>query len=112
MSEILYSDKIIEIQEDGILLKNFFPVLWHRKVLFTEISFIKILTPTLLNGKYRFSGSGDFKSWFNVDNSRHKREKIFLVFRENKWWRFGFTAEDNEAVIANLKDKVDLIFEA
>ncbi len=107
----IYSDKVIEIQSDGILLKNFFPVFWHRKISFNDIDFIKVLLPNTLNGKYRYYGTGDFKNWYNVDNQRHTREKLFLIFRPKKWWRFGFSAEDTTAVINLLKEKVDLVFE-
>lgn len=108
MNEPLYKDKIIEIHSDGILLKNLFPLLWNPKIIFKDIEYIEIHKPDLRSGKYRISGTGDFKSWFNLDFNRPKRDKIFLIYRYKKWWRYGFTSLDSNKAIELLKTKVDL----
>ena len=112
MNKILYSDEIIEIHSGGIVLRNIFPVLWNPKVLYEDILYIKVMEPTLSSGKYRISGTGDFRNWFNVDTHRPSRDKIFLIHRRNKWWRYGFTCENSREVINLLHDKIKLIVES
>lgn len=84
MNNALYFDKIIEIHDDSIVLKNFFPGMSNRKIVYKDIDHIKVLVPNVWNGKYRISGTGDFRSWFNVDGKRPKRDKLFLIFRKKK----------------------------
>ena len=106
---ILYSDRLIEIRNDSILFHNYyFPIAAAKAVKFDEIETIFIKQPTMLNGKYRYWGSGDFIHWFPLDTKRSKRDIIFILLRKNKTIKIGFTVEDSEKVIGLLKDKVTL----
>jgi hypothetical protein len=106
---ILYSDRLVEIRNDSILFHNYyFPIPNAKSVKFDEIEKIIMVKPTILNGKYRYWGSGDFKHWFPLDSRRRKRNIIFILHRKNKTIKIGFTVEDSEMVIGLLKEKVTL----
>jgi len=107
---ILYADKLVEIRNGYILFHNYyFPIPTSKSVTFDEIEKIFMLKPTLINGKYRYWGSGDFIHWFPLDLRRSKRDVIFMLHRKNKKVKIGFTVEDSEKVEGLLKDKVQLI---
>ena len=106
---ILYTDGLIEIRNDSILFRNYyFPIPTAKTVKFDEIETIFMAEPTIINGKYRYWGSGDFIRWFPLDSRRSKRDIIFILHRKNKKIKIGFTVEDSEKVIGLLKDKVIL----
>ena len=71
----------------------------------SEIERIEIKEPTLLNGKHRIHGSGDFKTWFPRDGKRPSRDKIFIIILSNKRRRIGFTVEDSDKIITIFKAK-------
>jgi hypothetical protein len=74
-------------------------------VPFGEIEKIVVKKPSIWNGRFRFHGTGDFKTWFPKDFKRYKRDKIFVAFIRNKWWRIGFTVENSDAVIKVLQER-------
>jgi hypothetical protein len=97
--EVLYQDSLVEIKEGSMILKNYyFPLMSSKNILFKDIGRIEIKEPTLMSGKWRIQGTGDFKTWYALDSSRPKRDKIFLIIYKNKWMRSGFTVEDSKKV--------------
>jgi len=92
----LYSDNLIRITEDSLYIDGF--LLGSKCVPFSRIKTIKMLKPTIWNGKYRIVGTGNFQTWFPSDGSRPSRDVIFVVLMHGKWIRYGFTAEDSAAV--------------
>jgi len=106
---ILYSDKLIEISNDAITLrKYYFPTFSKKIVKISEIEKIVIKKPTLMTGKFRLWGTGDFFHWFPLDQHRTKREVIFFLSMKNKKIKIGFTVEDSAKVIEILKEKLAL----
>ncbi len=102
-TEILYQDSLMEIERNHITPKNYyFPSMSSKKILFTSVEKINVYKPSLLRGKWRIQGTGDFRTWYPADSSRYKRDKIFLIIYKNKWMRSAFTVED--------LDKVEEIF--
>lgn len=103
---LLYSDKLIDISDEYITLKNYyFPFLSSKKIPLQRIELIEAKVPVMANGKYRYWGSGDFRTWYPLDSRRSSRDKIFIIRFINKWCRDGFTAEDSEKVENILKLK-------
>jgi len=94
--QYLYSDSLIRITEDALHIDGF--LLGSKCVPFSRIKTIKILKPTIWNGKFRIVGTGDFRTWFPSDGLRSSRDMIFVVLMHGKWIRYGFTAEDSAAV--------------
>jgi hypothetical protein len=103
--KIIYSDSLVEIKDNSILFRRYSFFERDRLVLFSDIEKIAVKKATIWNGKFRFHGTGDFKTWFSKDFQRHKRDKIFVACILNKWWRIGFTAEDSDAVIRIFRGK-------
>jgi hypothetical protein len=104
-SDIIYSDKLVTITEEYIHFNNYHFPSGSRRVNFSEIGSISVKKPTLLNGKYRYHGTGDFRTWFPLDWERHTRDKIFLIGFPKKIQRIGFTVEDSARVAEILKQK-------
>ena len=92
----LYSDNLIRITEDALHIDGF--LLGSKCIPFSRIKTIKILKPTMWNGKYRIAGTSDLRTWFPSDALRPSRDVIFVVLMHGKWVRYGFTAEDSAVV--------------
>jgi len=94
--ELIYNDNLVEITNDTILLKNYyFPSLKSKVISFESIKNILVKQPTIWTGKWRFQGTGDFKTWFPLDNKRNKRDKIFYIILKHQWMQIGFTVENS-----------------
>ena len=104
-TKVIYSDSLIELTEDSILLRNYYFPFGAKRVHFSEIDHVVLCKPTLWTGKYRFYGTGDFRTWFALDWSRTSRERIFVLRPKRGWWRMGFTTEDCAAVEGVLREK-------
>jgi hypothetical protein len=104
-NSFLYSDKLIEINDDSILFRQYYFPTFSKSVKFSEIEKIIIEEPTLRNGKFRYWGTGDFLHWYPSDFKRSKRDVIYILFRKNKKIRIGFTVENSEMVTEILKGK-------
>ena len=110
--QIIYQDRLIEISTDSILFKNYYyPSLRPRRIPMSAIEKIVTREPGFFSGKWRLHGTGDFKTWYPLDDQRPKRDTLFIVSFAHKWLRIGFTVENSEAVIKILTDK-GLIFRA
>lgn len=103
--QVLYSDRLVEITDDSILFRVYYFPFGSKRVQCSRITRLRVMKPTLLNGKWRFWGTGDFFTWFPLDNRRSKRDRIFLAYLVGGWIRIGFTVEDSDAVIRILGDK-------
>jgi len=97
-TDILYSDKLIEISSNTILFRQYYFPIGARRLNLTDIERVVMRTPTLVTGKYRLQGSAWLRTWFPMDRQRPKRSKIFILILRNKWRRIGFTVEDEAAV--------------
>lgn len=110
LKTVLYSDKLIEISESSIFLRNYyFPTMSGKLIFFEDIERIEVVEPTIVTGKYRYWGSGDFQSWFQYDGFRSRREKIFFIYIKDKKIRPGFTVERTAEVIKILSEKIQLL---
>jgi len=108
MENVLYSDKLIEISERTILIRKYFYPFGPKRVNLTDIETITVYKPSLASGKFRYWGTGNFRTWYPPDN-RAKRDKIFVMKLKKKWWRIGFTVEDSEKVLNILNSNCPLI---
>ena len=104
----LYSDKLIEIDKDSILIRNYYFPFGDKRVRMRDIDVISVDKSKPFSGKYRYVGTGNFRVWFPPDN-RTKRDKVFIIEIQEKWWRVGFTVEDTTSVLLLLKQACRLI---
>jgi len=70
-----------------------------------NIKKVEILEPTVMNGKWRIHGTGDFSTWFPWDSGRPNRDIIFRITLHKGWCRIGFTVEDSASVISIFDEK-------
>ena len=102
---MLYQDSLVEISNESIILKNYyFPGFKERNIAFNSIEKVEAKHPTIWNGKWRFFGTGDIRTWFPLDNARNTRDTIFVIKLKKKWVRSGFTAENSAAVQNILRE--------
>ena len=104
-SEVIYSDKLVEITDDGILFRNYHFPFGSRRAAFSEIDGVVVKEPTWSNGKWRIHGTLDFLTWYPRDWRRPARDRIFFVSFPNRRRRIGFTVEDSQTVTNILRDK-------
>lgn len=101
---LLYRDALVEISEDSILFLNYYYPFGNKRVSFNDVERLLVKVPSIRSGKYRYYGTGDFRTWFPPDD-RTSRDKIFVLIHKSKWWRVGFTVENSREVLALLKTK-------
>ena len=104
-SDLLYSDKLVEITNDGMLFRNYRFPFGSKRIAFSEVDGVVAKEPTLPNGKWRIHGTSNFRTWFPRDWKRPSRDRIFFISFPNKRFRIGFTVEDSQAVENLLDDK-------
>ena len=103
---IIYEDRLIEISNDFIVIKNYyFPLIGSKRVPIDKIQSITAETPSLLKGKYRIWGTGNFATWWPLDFARPARDKVFMINRPGKRIRIGFTVNNSETVLRILEQK-------
>src|SRR5258706_10379651 len=102
---MLYSDGLIDITDDSIVLKRYYFPAGSRRVAFSDIARIASEEPTLLNGEWRLWGTGTFKTWFPLDWRRPIRDRLFFVTLSNGWRRIGFSAENSRRVLEIFRQK-------
>lgn len=105
-NNLIYSDELVDVYENGIQFKRYyFPTSKAKFVKFSDILRIEKKQPTLMNGKLRYWGSGDFITWFPLDWKRPERNAIFFLLLSTQKLRIGFTVENTEAFIEAIEPK-------
>ena len=102
---MLYSDRLVDITDDAILLKRYYFPFGSRRVAFSDIQCIASEEPTVLNGKWRLWGTGTFTTWFPLDWRRPLRDRLFFMSLSNGWTRIGFSVENSRRVLEIFKQK-------
>ena len=102
---VLYSDQLVEITDDAILLRDYYFPFGSKRIRFSQIDDVSVKKPTVWNGKYRIYGSGDLRTWFPPDVKRPLRDRIFVIRSKGRWRRTGFTVEDSQTVEEVLRKK-------
>jgi hypothetical protein len=109
MLNVIYADRLIQVTETSILFKSYYFPSGSKRIELSDIDHVEVIEPTLLSGKWRIHGSGDFRTWFPRDLKRPKRDRLFIIHLRNRWRRIGFTVEDSNRLIDVLKDRKILI---
>ena len=105
MKAIKYKDSLIAINDSSVTFFNYGILGGSRTLNMSDIERIDVLKPDIWTGRYRYHGSGDFRTWFPADYARSKRDAIFIARLKNKRLRIGFTVKNSQEVINILKDK-------
>lgn len=105
-NNLIYTDKLVDVFDNGIRLKEYyFPSAKAKFVKFSDILEIMKKQPTLMNGKWRYWGTGDFMTWFPSDWNRSKRDFIFFIRLTTQRIRIGFTVENSKTFIEAIEIK-------
>ena len=96
---------MVRITDNSILFKRYFFPFGSKSIELSIIDHVEVLKPSLLSGKWRIHGSGDFRTWFPHDSDRPNRDLIFLLHLHDKWRRIGFTVENSGALIDIFKER-------
>ena len=103
---LIYSDALVDVNDNGIYLKNYyFPSTKAKLLKFSDIIQIEKKIPTLRNGKWRYWGTGVLNIWFPLDLNRSKRDCIFFIQLASQRIRVGFTVENTNAFIEAIQTK-------
>ena len=91
--------RIVRITRKHITLNDYyFPSGNARTVSLDDIEWIQIKDATIMNGKWRIHGTGNFKTWFPKDVHRPGSSKIFFAKLKSQWVKIGFTVEHEKEV--------------
>ncbi|MFZ0004344.1 MAG: hypothetical protein WCC86_06850 [Methanoregula sp.] len=94
-----YKDSLVSLNGESITFFRYsFPFGKSRKIAFADIDHITINEPSLVNGKWRIWGSGDFRTWFPLDIHRSSCDKIFIISMKNGGTKIGFSVENSQNV--------------
>ena len=99
----LYKDTLVCISGDSITFFRYSLFLRKKTVPLSEIDHIDVKAPTVMNGKWRLWGTGNFTIWFPLDVSRPSRDRIFIATFRNQRMQIGFTVENSLDVIHILR---------
>ncbi len=103
--ETIYTDSLVTITQTEIIFRHYyFPAGKEKRVALADIERIEVKPSTLLNGKWRIHGTGNFKVWFPRDIHRAGRDRIFFAVLKRQWIDIGFTVEDGNRVEQIFRD--------
>ncbi len=104
--DVIYRDKLVLITVKEIIFHHYyFPTGKDKLVLFSDIECILVKEPSVRNGKWRYHGTGTFKTWFPLDKHRPKRDRIFIADLKSQWVNIGFTVENGERVETIFRER-------
>ena len=107
----LYSDRLVSLTDDALVLKRYYFPYGSRRVELDRVTRVRILRPSLMNGKWRLWGTGTFKIWFPLDLHRPERERVFVMELKGEWRQIGFTVENWEQFRDLLHEHESIHFE-
>jgi hypothetical protein len=107
MKEALYADPMVEIFEDTLILKRYYLLWLGRKVVpFAEIASAAATELKPFNGRFRFQGSDNLKTWWPLDWARPNRRWAFIIRRKNRRSEIGLTVENYDTVLGLFHQKL------
>lgn len=101
--ETLYSDSLVEIDRETICFRKYYFPTGQKKLQIKDIRNIIYYEPNWWSGKYRYWGSGDFRTWCPYDRKRRTRDYMFVLYKKRGWVRIGFTVEDSASFLKVFK---------
>jgi hypothetical protein len=106
MTEALYEDSGLRLDEDGITIRRYyFPLAGSKRIAYSDIQSIKSEQMTWNSGKGRIWGAGDPRYWFPLD-IRRRRKQTLLVLGLGRRVRPCISPDDPARVIGLLRERV------
>lgn len=104
--KVLYHDKYIQIFEDRIKFKAWC-LPWGKKEV--KIGHIKKLYEKKIgafSGKYRISGTSNFRDWFHYDSERPKKDKAIVLETDFKIYKRLWITPEKHVQVINTLNKI------
>lgn len=106
MTEALYEDAGLLLDEDGITIRRYyFPLAAPKRVAYNKIRGVRAKPMSRASGKGRIWGTSNPRYWFPLDGARGSKQTL-LILELGRWVRPCITPEDPDKVIALLKTRV------
>jgi hypothetical protein len=106
VSEALYEDAGLRLDEDEITIRHYyFPWAGPKRIAYGEVRQILTQPMSWLSGKGRLWGASDPRYWFPLDTHRPSK-RILLVLDIGRRVRPCITPDDPDRVIELLRDRV------
>ncbi|WP_179361113.1 hypothetical protein [Nitrosopumilus cobalaminigenes] len=107
MTKTLYTDKHLSIFEDKIRFKSWVLPWGKKDVMISHIRKVSEKKMGLFSGRFRISGSNNFRDWFHFDASRPTKNKAIVLETDYKIYkRLWITPERHVAAFNILKKLV------
>ncbi|MEE3067120.1 MAG: PH domain-containing protein [Actinomycetota bacterium] len=105
MSEALYEDSGLRLDDDGITIRRYyFPLAGAKRIPYSEIRNIKTEEMTFASGGGRIWGATDPRYWFPLDIRRPRKKKL-LILDIGARVHPCITPDDPDRVIELLRDR-------
>jgi hypothetical protein len=106
VSEALYEDAGLRLDEDGITIRRYhFPWAGPKWIGYPEVRQIHAQPMNWLSGKGRIWGASDPRYWFPLDTHRGSKRTL-LVLDIGRRVRPCITPDDPDRVVELLRDRV------
>ena len=104
-NSVLYNDKYLQIFNDRIKFKSW-SLPWGKKEV--KLSSIKKINERKLGitGKFRISGTGNFRDWFHFDTDRPKKKNAIVLETNFKIYKRIWITPENHSNVFNLLKKL------
>jgi len=103
---VLYNDKYLQIFNDRIKFKSWSLPWGKKEVKFSSINKITERKMGSFTGKYRISGTGNFRDWFHFDIDRPKKENAIVLETNFKIYKRIWITPEKHTIVLNLLKKL------
>jgi hypothetical protein len=108
MSDEIYRDKFVVLDEDGVtILRYYFPLATAKRISYGDIRRVIVENMTWTTGKGRFWGATVPNTWMPLDMGRTKKDKV-LVLDVGARVKPSVTPDDPDRVFELLKSRAPL----
>lgn len=97
-----YDDGGVACTDDALVIRHYYFPPGSKRVPYGRIASVRLVQLSLMRGRYRLWGSGDFTHWFNLDWDRPRKEVAFIIEVAGRHIRPVITPLDADVVAAEL----------
>lgn len=103
-----YDDGLVRLDAGGLTLRRYyFPLATAKRIPYSRIKGIEERSMSLLTGKGRFWGTGDFRHWAPLDPQRSQKDRA-IILDLGTWIRPSFSPDDPDRVLAILRERTSM----
>ena len=106
MSRLQYNDKHIQIFDDRIKFKAWCLPWGKKEIKLSHVQKVSERKMGTFSGKYRISGTGNFRDWFHYDAERPQKEKAIVLETDFKIYKRLWLTPDRHKEAFRLLTKL------